>query len=141
MVLVTGPSPFTEPTSYHIGDTVTLTAVPGTGEVTWQLEWCWHERYEHSAQAGGDLRRFRDKTVTANFDFIEYTLTVTLGTAALAGNVGTPVTSVRRLGPSYHYGDVVALTASPGTGETFRWMESMSFTGSTIRATITNERP
>ena len=95
---------------YHYGDVVTLTANPQAGETF--------------ASWGGDLAGSTNpetitidanKTVTANFDFIEYTLTVTS-----SGGTGGATDRVT-VSPSgtHHYGDVVSLTANPQAGETF----------------------
>ncbi len=52
-----------------------------------------------------------NKSVTANFDYIEYTLTVNT-----AGAFGTGTVTKNPDQATYHYGDVVQLTAVPGTG-------------------------
>jgi len=101
--------------TYHYGDVVTLTANPGIGEqfVNW------------TGPSAGDLVPDVNtasvtitideyETVTANFDYIEYTLTVNT-----AGAFGTGTVTRSPDNPTYHYGDVVTLTAVPGTGEQF----------------------
>jgi type IV pilus assembly protein PilY1 len=100
---------------YHVGEVVTISASPGIGEkfINWSGD---------GADIGGSppdrqvtFDGSGNKTVTANFDFIDYTLTVTSagGTGGAADRV-----SVSAPGP-YHYNDVVTLTANPQAGETF----------------------
>ena len=111
---------------YDWGETVTLTANPGTGELF--------------DQWGGDLSGGTnpetitidgDKIVTANFDFMEYTLTVnTVGGTGLGSVAKSPDQA------TYHYGDSVLLIATAGSGEAFdSW--SGDLTGSTNPDTIT----
>ncbi len=118
--------------TYHIGDVVTISASPGVGEqfINWTGD---------GVDIGGsppDRQVTFDgsgsKTVTANFDFIEYTLTVTS-----AGGTGGATDRVMVSPPgTYHYGDVVALTANPQVGETFaNWSGDLA--GSTNPETIT----
>ena len=73
-----------------------------------------------------------NQVVTATFDFIEYTLTVTS-----AGGTGGGTDRVTVSPPgTYHYGDVVTLTANPQVGETFaNWSGDLA--GSTNPETIT----
>ena len=54
-----------------------------------------------------------NKTVTATFNFIEYTLSVT--SAGGTGGTTDRVTKVLDQ-PTYHYGDVVQLTAESSSG-------------------------
>ncbi len=101
--------------TYHVGDVVTISASPGVGEkfINWS---------GNGVDIGGSppdrqvtFDGSGNKTVTATFDFIEYTLTVTS-----AGGTGGATDRVTVSPPgTYHYGDVVALTANPQVGETF----------------------
>ena len=114
--------------TYHYGDAVQLTPMPGAGELF--SSW------------GGDLSGSANpetitidgnKTVDANFGYVEYTLSVTLnepGTLTGATVVKNPDQA------TYHYGDVVIITATAGTGETFaNWSGDLS--GSTNPETMT----
>ena len=121
-VTVSAPGP------YHYGDIVTLTANPQAGETF--SSW------------GGDLggsanpetiTMNANKTVTANFIFIEYTLSVTLNEPGTL--TGATVAKNPDQG-TYHYGDTVQLTPTPGAGELFNsWGGDLS--GSTNPETIT----
>jgi uncharacterized repeat protein (TIGR02543 family) len=106
---------------YDTGETVELFASPSAG---WSF-----------AGWGGDLGNMSqitivmdgNKAVTATFTQNEYTLTVNVA--------GSGSVSRNNAGP-YHYGDVVQLTASPGTGYSFTgWRGGLS--GSSNPATIT----
>ena len=60
--------------------------------------------------------------LTANFILIEYTLTVNR-----TGGMGTGIVSVSPSQATYHYGDVVTITAGEGAGETFaNWSGDLS---------------
>ena len=100
---------------YHVGEVVTISASPGVGEkfINWSGDGVDIGGFPPDRQVTFDGSG--NKTVTANFDFIEYTLTVTS-----AGGTGgaTDRVTVSPPGP-YHYGDVVTLTANPQVGETF----------------------
>jgi hypothetical protein len=117
---------------YHVGEVVTISASPGVGEkfINWSGD---------GVDIGGSppdrqvtFDGSGNKTVTANFDFIEYTLTVTS-----AGGTGGATDRVTVSPPgTYHYGDVVTLTANPQVGETFaNWSGDLA--GSTNPETIT----
>ncbi len=95
------------PGPYHYGDVVTLTANPQAGE-TFDS---WSGDLAGSANPA-TITIDANKTVTANFNFIEYTLTVTS-----SGGTGGATDRVT-VAPSgtHHYGDVVSLTANPADG-------------------------
>jgi uncharacterized repeat protein (TIGR02543 family) len=100
--------------TYNCGDMVQLTANPNTG---WQF-----------AGWSGDLTGSENpksitidgnKTVTATFTQTEYTLTV--------NTVGSGTVSKSPDKATYHYGDVVQLTANPHTGWQFAgWSGDLS---------------
>jgi uncharacterized repeat protein (TIGR02543 family) len=110
-------------TTYHYGDTVTLTANPDTG---WSF-----------AGWSGDLSGttnpesiaiYDHRTVTATFTRDEYTLTTDV-----VGN-GSVIRDPDQT--TYHYGDVIELTAIPATGWQFvGWSGDLS--GSTSPRSIT----
>jgi uncharacterized repeat protein (TIGR02543 family) len=90
--------------TYHYGDVVTLDPDPATG---WFFDtWSGPDAGELSDNGNGtwDLLIDGPKQVTANFDQYEYTLTVNPGSGSV---VKDPNQS------TYHYGDVVELTAHP----------------------------
>ncbi len=105
---------------------VWLTAAPATG---WKFT-SW----------GGDLSGSvspsliimdAGKAVTATFDYIEYTFTVT--PAPTAGGTATKTPDKT----TYHYGDVVTLQAFPNTGYTFvNWTGSSTSTSNPLNVTV-----
>ena len=101
---------------YHYGDVVTLTA---TAEPGWTF-------YEWSgALSGSDITKtftmYGNSTVTATFTQDEYTLTVNVNPIDGGSVVSEPVQS------TYHYGDVVTLTAIADPGWTFyEWSGDLS---------------
>ena len=113
---------------YHYGDVVTLTANPQAGETFAG----WSANVVSTGATTGEVTMNSNQVVTATFDFIEYTLTVTS-----AGGTGGATDRVVVSPPgTYHYGDVVALTANPQVGETFaNWSGDLA--GSTNPDTIT----
>ncbi len=113
---------------YHYGDVVTLTANPQAGETFAG----WSANVVSTGSTTGEVIMNSNQVVTATFDFIEYTLTVTS-----AGGTGGATDRVAVSPPgTYHYGDVVALTANPQVGETFaNWSGDLA--GSTNPETIT----
>ena len=114
--------------TYHYGDPVTLTAVPGTGE----------EFDQWSGDLSGTTNPDTitidgDENVTANFKFIEYTLNITC-----TGGTGDATDRVTKTPDqaTYHHGDTVILTAEPQAGEIFSsWGGDLS--GSTNPDTLT----
>lgn len=108
---------------YHYGDVVQLTATPAT-------DWAF------TTWAGGltgstnpaTITITGDTTITANFQWIEYTLTVNIvGNGSVTKNPSKAV---------YHNGDIVTLTATPDTGWLFTgWTGNL--TGNANPATIT----
>jgi len=102
--------------TYHYGDVVTLTAIADPG---WTF-------YEWSGDLSGSkiteaITMYGNSTVTATFAQGAYTLTVnTIGNGSV---VSDPVQS------TYHYGDVVTLTATADPGWTFTgWSGALSGT-------------
>jgi uncharacterized repeat protein (TIGR01451 family)/uncharacterized repeat protein (TIGR02543 family) len=109
--------------TYHHGDVVTLTTTAATG---WNFS-AW------SGDATGSTSPTTitidgNRTVTATFTQIEYTLTV--------NTVGSGTVSRNPVQATYHYGDVVTLTATAATGWSFSaW--SGDLTGTTSPRMIT----
>ena len=112
---------------YHYGDEVTLTAIPQIG---WNFSgW------------GGDasgttspvtITMDGDKTVTATFTQIEYTLDIT---AVTGGSVAKDPDQA-----TYHYGDEVLLTAVAQTGYTFDgWGGDLSGSANPTSITINGD--
>jgi len=111
------------PSTYAHGTVVTLTASANTG--SFFVGW--------SGNLTGTTNPITftmdaDKVITATFTQNEYTLTVnTVGSGSVTEDPNQS---------TYHYGDVVTLTATPATGWAFTvW--SGSLTGGTNPATIT----
>ena len=107
--------------TYHYGDVVTLTATPDAG---WSFD-SW------SANAtGGTVTISGTTTVTATFIADEYTLS--LSTNGNGSITATPSST------SYHYGDVVALTATPDLGWSFgSWSANVVAGSVTIQGNTT----
>ena len=113
--------------TYHYGDVVTITATAGSGETfaNWSGDLSGSNNPETLTISG-------NHTVTANFDYIEYNLNITLDEPFPGG--GTAVTKSPDKA-TYHYGETVLLTAVPGTGELFsNW--SGDVTGNTNPSNI-----
>lgn len=114
--------------SYHYGDVVTLTATaaPGWAFTGW------------SGGATGTsnpltLTLTGDVALTATFTAHEYTLAIDVGGA------GTVTRDPDRT--TYHYGDVVTLTALPAAGWNFLWWEGdLWSTANPLVLTITGDR-
>jgi uncharacterized repeat protein (TIGR02543 family) len=92
--------------TYHYGDVVQLTAVPATG---WAFS-AWSGDLTGSTNPT-NITINGNKTVTATFTQIEYTLTVNV--------VGNGSVTKNPNQATYHYGDVVQLTAVPAAGSSF----------------------
>jgi len=110
-------------TQYPPGTIVQLTAIPDIGWI-----------FSHwSGDLSGNsnpttITMNSNKIVYANFSQNEYTLTVTI--------VGSGIVNKNPNQPTYHYGDIVTLTAIANTGWAFSgW--SGDLTGSTNPTTIT----
>jgi uncharacterized repeat protein (TIGR02543 family) len=109
--------------TYHYGDVVTLTAMADSG---------WTFAGWSGDLTGTDITATKtitgDTAITATFMLDEYTLTVnTAGSGSVDKDPGQA---------TYHYGDVVTLTATADPGWTFAgWSGDLS--GSTNPATIT----
>ena len=88
--------------TYHYGDVVTLTATPDPG---------WSFAGWSANVVAGQVTVNDDTTVTVTFTQDEYTLTIDIvgnGMVARDPDQGT-----------YHYGDIVTLTATPDPGWNF----------------------
>ncbi len=109
--------------TYHYGDEVTLTATPDAG---WTLDH-WEDDLSGTDNPA-TITMDGNKTVTAVFTEIEYTLTVNL--------TGNGAVTKAPDQPTYHYGDEVTLTATPDAGWTFDCWEG-NLTGTDNPATIT----
>ena len=105
------PSP--EQATYHYGDVVTLTATADAG---------WTFGAFSGDSTTGSITIDGNKSVTATFTQNEYTLTI-----SKVGN-GTVAASPEQA--TYHYGDVVTLTATADAGWTFGAWTGDSTTGS-----------
>jgi len=113
--------------TYHYGDVVTLTATP---ELGWSFaNW--------TGDATGTANPVsvtitKNTSVTAHFTQNEYTLTVTVDPE----NSGT--VSLDPQQATYHYGDVVTLTATPAPGWSFsNWTGDATGTTNPVEVTIT----
>jgi hypothetical protein len=91
--------------SYHLGDSVVLTATPQTG---WSFSG-WSGAFSSSVNPVTVIIN-GTTSVTAAFTQIEYSLTVS--------TIGSGSVVLNNTGP-YHYGDRVQLTASPTVGWSF----------------------
>ena len=111
--------------TYSYGDVVTLTATADPG---WTFTgWSGDVSGSNSQQS---VTITGTMTITANFSQDEYTLAVT--TVGNGSVVSTPVQS------TYHYGDVVTLTAEADSGWSFvGWSGGLNSTDSADTVTIT----
>jgi uncharacterized repeat protein (TIGR02543 family) len=101
-------------TQYLAGTNVTLTAIPAPG---WSFTG-WSGDLSDATNPGNIIMD-GDKTVTAIFTHDEYTLTT-----AILPNDGGEI-SIVPLQETYHYGDIVQLTAEPNLGWSFdHWSNS-----------------
>ena len=100
---------------YHYGDTVTLTA---TADIGWTFAGFSGDTATNSITIDGN------KTVTAAFTQNEYTLTI--------NKIGSGTVTADPAKTTYHYDDVVTLTAIADTGWTFG-----GFSGDTATNSIT----
>ncbi|MBN1935986.1 MAG: InlB B-repeat-containing protein [Anaerolineae bacterium] len=110
--------------TYHYGDVVTLTATANTG---WAFTG-WSGDLTGS-QNPGTIAIDGNKTVTANFSQIDYTLTVNVsGDGSVSRNPSQA---------TYHYGDVVNLTATASEGWQFdSWSGDLSGTANPTSITV-----
>jgi uncharacterized repeat protein (TIGR02543 family) len=112
---------------YVEGTTVQLTAVPAAG---WSFS-AW------SGDATGSTNPTSividsDKTVTASFTQNEYTLGIS--------TVGSGLVSKNPDQASYHYGDLVTLTATPSSDWSFvGWSGALTSTTNPVQVTITGD--
>jgi uncharacterized repeat protein (TIGR02543 family) len=113
--------------TYHYGDVVTLTATPALG---WSFaNWTGDATGTTSPV---EVTITGDTSVIAHFTQNEYTLTVTVDPE----NSGT--VSLDPHQDTYHYGDVVTLTATPAPGWSFaNWTGDATGTANPIEVTIT----
>jgi uncharacterized repeat protein (TIGR02543 family) len=116
-----------EKTTYHYGDVVQLTAVPVAG---WSFS-AWNGDLSGSTNPKS-ITIDGNKSVTATFTQNTYTLTVNV--------VGSG--SVNRDNPgTYHYGDVVQLTAVPIVGWIFSvWSGDLSSSTNPVTITINGNK-
>ncbi len=118
--------------TYGLGETATLTAVPGTGAIF--TGW--------SGDASGTTNPFtitfdEDKTVTANFQNECYPLTLSEIPPSTGLITASPTSSPGCFAGFYNYGEVVTLTASPANGYRFiNWTGAASGTNPTTSLTI-----
>jgi hypothetical protein len=113
------------PGPYHYNDLVHLTAVPGTG---WSFDH-WTGALFGSANPAG-LYVTANVTVTAVFVQNNYTLSITV--------YGTGLVSKNPDQPTYTYGTIVTLTASPSLGWSFgSWGGDISGSANTTQVTVT----
>ncbi|MGB7452615.1 MAG: hypothetical protein WBM36_10870, partial [Lysobacterales bacterium] len=119
--------------TYHYGDVVTITAGVGAGETfgNWSGDLSGNNNPE-------TLTISDNHTVTANYNHIEYNLNITISEPFPGG--GTAVTKSPDQA-TYHYGDVVSLTAVTGTGEIFTgWSGDVVDTANPISITINSDK-
>ena len=119
--------------TYHYGDVVTITAGVGAGETfgNWSGDLSGNNNPE-------TLTISDNHTVTAHYNHIEYNLNITISEPFPGG--GTDVTKSPDQA-TYHYGDVVSLTAVPGTGEIFTgWSGDVVDTANPISVTINSDK-
>ena len=111
--------------TYQEGESITLTATPNTG-YTFNN---WTGGLESSSNEI-TLTVSSDVTITANFNAIQYTLTVNAG----AGG------SVSSSGGTYNYGDSITINATASTGYSFNnWSGGLNSSDSEITFTITSD--
>jgi len=121
----TGGSVSSSGGTYQEGDTVTITATPNSG-YTFNN---WTGGIESSSNEI-TLTVNSDITITANFDAIQYTLTVNSGTGG----------TVSSSGGTFNYGDTVTITATSNTGYYFNnWSGGLSSNDSEITVTVTSD--
>jgi uncharacterized repeat protein (TIGR02543 family) len=122
-------------TSYHYGDTVTLTAIPSTG---WTFS-AWSGGLTGSVNPA-TLTIQGNTTVTATFTQAQYKLTVTK-TGTGSGTVSSSPAGINcgaTCSANFNYNTSVTLTAAPATGSTFTgWSGACSGTG-TCKVTMTS---
>ena len=110
--------------TYTSGTTVTLTPVPDPG---WTFS-AWSGDLTGSANPASVIMN-GNKTITATFTQNSYTLTV--------NTTGSGTVSKSPDQATYHYGDVVTLTAVPAGGNTFdSWSGDLSGTANPATITI-----
>jgi len=116
--------------SYAYGTTVTLTAIPADGYVFWG----WSGDASGST-TGTQVVMVADRTVTAQFIPIMYTLTV------LKKGDGTVEQSPAPVDGKYIQGTTVTLTATPGTGYHFvGWTGSATGTRNSVALTMDSDK-
>ncbi len=109
--------------TYLYGDVVQLTATPADG---WAFA-NWSDDATGTANPVS-VTMNGNKSVTANYTQIEYTLTITSAHGTVAKNPDQA---------TYHYGDVVQLTATPAAGWTFaNWSGDTTGTDNPVSVTI-----
>jgi uncharacterized repeat protein (TIGR02543 family) len=112
-------------TTYHYGDVVQLTATP---ELGWSFS-SWSGDLSGSSNPAS-LTITRNMAVTATFTQNEYTLSISI--------VGSGLVAASPLQTTYHYGDVVQLTATPDMGWSFSgWSGDLSGSSNPASLTIT----
>ena len=110
--------------TYHYGDVVTLTAIPGSGYIFNN----WTGDVAEPNSASTTITIDEDEIITANFALIEYTLTI-------VSENGTVVKDPNQ--STYHYGDVVTLTAIPAAEFIFSsWTGDLTGTDNPASLTI-----
>ncbi|MEW6029461.1 MAG: InlB B-repeat-containing protein [Chloroflexota bacterium] len=109
---------------YHYGDVVQLTATPAIG---WLFS-AWSGSLTSTANPV-NITIDANETVTATFTQIEYTLTV--------NTVGNGTVTRDPDQATYHYGDVVQLTAAPAAGSSFSgWSGDLTGSANPVNITI-----
>jgi len=120
-----------QPNGYHLGDVVTLTAVPGAG-----AEFAGWSGDITGTNPTVDVTIIGNMSVTATFSTAgPFTLTVNV-----AGN-GSGTVKIEPEQTEYDYGEVVKLTAQPGAGSVFAgWSGDASSAANPLQLTMTGDK-
>lgn len=113
---------------YFIGEVVKLTAIP---DVDWLF-------YSWDGDAYGEINPLYitvlgTTNITANFQIDAWTISASIAP------IGSGIVSISPDQPTYHYGDIVTITAIPNPGWSFAsWTGDISGTSSEVVVTVTD---